>query len=78
MSLKNLFWRNADLPYIEVRKTTESSEPYKAHIHDSYLSICVVESGRTVMTHQGGERISFPKGWLLSLTRGGRFTAVSL
>jgi len=57
MSQKNIFWRNDSLTFIEVRKTTDSAEPYKTHIHDDYLSICVVETGKTSMTHQGKDHV---------------------
>jgi AraC-like DNA-binding protein len=56
-SIRQEYWRHADLPYVELRSTHKSAQPYKMHSHDQ-LSIGAIEEGITRVRYQGQEQIA--------------------
>lgn len=52
MSTDNIFWRDEQFPYLEIRKTVNSTDCYKTHSHVDFLSVGAVTEGCTVMLCQ--------------------------
>ena len=55
-NIKQEYWRNAKLPHVEFRSTTDSAQPYKKHSHKQ-LSIGAIEKGVTRVNYKGQDRI---------------------
>lgn len=47
------FWRDPDLPGVEVRRSSYNEEAFRPHVHDAY-SIGFIEHGRTTFELGGG------------------------
>ncbi|WP_207260831.1 AraC family transcriptional regulator [Desulfovibrio sp. Huiquan2017] len=47
------FWRDPDLPGVEVRRSSYNEEAFRPHVHDAY-SIGFIEHGRTTFELDGG------------------------
>jgi len=53
--MKNLFIKNTELPFFELRLTEDNPEPYNLHSH-STLSIGAMTSGKTTMTSKSEQK----------------------
>ena len=47
------FWRDPDLPGVEVRRSSYNEEAFRPHVHDSF-SVGFIEHGRTTFELDGG------------------------
>jgi len=67
-NIEQYYWRDPRVPHVEIRNTCNSTLGYKAHSH-AELSVGIIESGQTQLTHQspmGDEAVTlFPNDLIL-------------
>jgi len=67
-NIEQHYWRDPRVPHVEIRNTCNSTLGYKAHSH-AELSLGIIESGQTQLTHQstkGNEVVTlFPTDMIL-------------
>ncbi|EGB15950.1 transcriptional regulator, AraC family [Pseudodesulfovibrio mercurii] len=51
------FWRDPDLPGVEVRRSSYREEAFRPHVHDAY-SLGFIEHGRTTFELEGGRHVA--------------------
>ncbi|WP_338669279.1 AraC family transcriptional regulator [Pseudodesulfovibrio methanolicus] len=51
-NLKVRFWRDPDLPGVEVRRSSYNEEAFRVHVHDAF-SLGFIEQGRTTFDLEG-------------------------
>jgi AraC-like DNA-binding protein len=62
--MKEIFFKDKNLPFIECRYTTNSSKHYKAHIHSSF-SIGAINAGEVLYSVKGKEALLKPNSLAL-------------
>lgn len=58
-NIKQRFWRDKAIPHLTIRTTHENTTGYKSHSH-AELSIGLILSGETCLSHQGRSRTLTP------------------